>query len=1025
MSTGPPQSDGVRLNALLVRLVWLCMWPALGLAGYLAIADVMTLQRERDHRATALVDAVTTSIDQDLNARIAALEMLAESASADEQAGPRDLYRDAQAFQRNFGSHVVLAGLDMQMRFNTRVPLGQALPGLPRPSGRAATPIAIASQRPAVGDVFQGPVGRQRMVAIAVPVLRAGHVTSVLLSTFETRQFQKYLDAAGLPEDWILSLVDSSNALIVQQGAPEGRVGAPLDTSGAISVAARTAPWRVVLEIPPRVSRAPLLRAAGLLALAIGLATAIGLIGGTLAGRRLSEAVASLAQPPRPGQPSPRIVEIAEVRRRLDEAARRQQSYEATLRTSEQRFRRLFQEAPLAMALFGSDDALVDLNARFVQQFGYARGDFQTVADWWKLAYAGSESQEQAARAWAEIMTGRSEGKAGTIDALERRIRCKDGSPRDVLLSGICIGDEFLATLVDITEHKHALGRLQAHVERLELLDQLTTAIAERQDLDSICKVVLRRLEERLPVDFSCMLTPAAGGDALVVQSIGAGSADRAWQIALGEGQVLTLDAQDLARCRRGEVIQDSNGAATAAARFPFSRRLADCGLNALMLVPLSSSQDLVGLMLVARTRPHSFSSGEHEFLRQLCAHLGLAVRQARLHEALQGAYNELRQTREAVMQQERLRALGQMASGVAHDINNAVSPVLLYTETLLEHEPDLSARARKYLQTIARAIEDVTATVARLRQFYRQKEAGLKPAPVQLPDLIEQVVELTRARWHDMPLQRGIVIKVSTDLAPGLPPAMGVEGEIREALTNLVFNAVDAMPEGGTLTLGARPGPGASVELTVADTGLGMDEETRQRCIEPFFTTKGERGTGLGLAMVYGFTQRHGADLQIASTPGLGTSVTLVLPLASGAEPIAGAPAAPRPSRRLHLLLVDDDPVVLTSMRETLEMEGHKVDVADGGRAGFETFEASHQLGAGFDAVITDLGMPYVDGRQLARLIKERSPSTPVILVTGWGQRLVADGEIPPHVDRVLGKPPRLRDLREALASLTDGGHG
>ena len=245
----------------------------------------------------------------------------------------------------------------------------------------------------------------------------------------------------------------------------------------------------------------------------------------------------------------------------------------------------------------------------------------------------------------------------------------------------------------------------------------------------------------------------------------------------------------------------------------------------------------------------------------------------------------------------------------------------------------------------------------------------------------------------------------------------------MRDALTNLVFNAVDAMPEGGVLTLRTRSigtaGAAAhQVVLEVSDTGVGMDEDTRRRCLEPFFTTKGERGTGLGLAMVYGVAQRHAAEVEIDSTIGRGTTVSLNFPVPA-VEPAAEADSAPRraPVSRLRILIVDDDPLLLRSLRDTLELDGHKVVAANGGKAGIDAFRAAPR---GFDAVITDLGMPYVDGRKVAEAVKAHAPSMPVILLTGWGQRLMADSEAPPHVDRVLSKPPKLRELRAALAEGT-----
>jgi len=259
-------------------------------------------------------------------------------------------------------------------------------------------------------------------------------------------------------------------------------------------------------------------------------------------------------------------------------------------------------------------------------------------------------------------------------------------------------------------------------------------------------------------------------------------------------------------------------------------------------------------------------------------------------------------------------------------------------------------------------------------------------------------------------------VIQMNTELAPDLPEIMGAESEIREALTNLVFNAADAMPKGGTLTLRTRISDEASVE--VADTGTGMTEETRRRCLEPFFTTKGERGTGLGLAMVYGIAQRHGANLEIESELGKGTSIRLVFPkMPSGAAGLPTASSIAITLPRLRLLVVDDDLLLLQSLRDILEAAGHAVVTANGGQAGIDAFQAALQRNEPFAAVFTDLGMPYIDGRAVAAAVKAKSASTAVILLTGWGKRLTAEGDIPPHVDCVLSKPPKPIELREALA--------
>jgi len=461
--------------------------------------------------------------------------------------------------------------------------------------------------------------------------------------------------------------------------------------------------------------------------------------------------------------------------------------------------------------------------------------------------------------------------------------------------------------------------------------------------------------------------------------------------------------------------------------RFPFPQRLAAGGLRSLVLAPLRSESRVFGVLVIARVAANSFSSGECEFLRQLSEHVALAAHQAQLYESLRQAYDDLRQSQEAAMQEDRLHALGQMASGIAHDINNALSPVVLYVESMLEMEHNLSARARSQLETIQRGVDDVAQTVARMREFYRPREQQIELTPLQLNEMVQQVLDLTRAQWSDMVQQRGMVIRVQTELAPELPPVMGVQSEIREALTNLVLNAVDAMPEGGTLTLRTRAmdadpeRPRVAVE--VADTGAGMDDDTRRRCLDPFFTTKGERGTGLGLAMVFGMMQRHSAAIEIDSTPGAGTTMRLIFaaPVATGAEVAAPAAAGAEGAMpgRLRVLLVDDDPVLLMALRDVLEKDGHFIATASGGADGIAAFRAALDGGEVFAAVITDLGMPYIDGREVARSVKAASPSTPVLMLTGWGERMMAENDIPPHVDRILAKPPKVHEVRTALAAL------
>ena len=621
----------------------------------------------------------------------------------------------------------------------------------------------------------------------------------------------------------------------------------------------------------------------------------------------------------------------------------------------------------------------------------------------------------------------------GKVWSEEYRYRSTEGSYPHMLERGVVIRKagkpvRMLGAMLDITERKQAESKLQAQLGRLDLLHRITRAIGERQDLQSIYQVVIRSLEDNLPIDFGCVCLYDRAAETLTVTSVGLRSGALAIELALTEQARVPVDQNGLARCMRGRLVYEPD---ISAVPFPFAQRLAGGGLGSYVAAPLLVEGKVFGVLVAARRAAESFASAECEFLQQLSEHVALAAHQVSLYDALQQAYDDLRQTQHTVMQQERLRALGQMASGIAHDINNAISPVVLYTESLLEQEANLSARARDYLVTIQRAIDGVAETVARMREFYREHEPQLLLAPIYLNRVAEQVIDLTRARWRDLPQERGIVIRMQTELAPDLPATMGAASEIRDALTNLIFNAVDAMPEGGTLTLRTRAVPASAaagehepatlVRLEVCDTGMGMDEETKARCLEPFFTTKGERGTGLGLAMVYGMAQRHSAEIEIESEPGKGTTTRLVFPPAApAAVSMVRPPAPPRPAQSLRILVVDDDPLLIKSLRDTLASDGHHVTTADGGQAGINAFVTAQQRREPFAVVITDLGMPFVDGRKVAAAVKSASPSTPVILLTGWGQRLITEDEIPAHVDRVLNKPPRLLHLRTALARLT-----
>jgi signal transduction histidine kinase len=377
----------------------------------------------------------------------------------------------------------------------------------------------------------------------------------------------------------------------------------------------------------------------------------------------------------------------------------------------------------------------------------------------------------------------------------------------------------------------------------------------------------------------------------------------------------------------------------------------------------------------------------------------------------LADALEKLRETQKHVIQRERLHALGRMASGIAHDFNNALAPILGFSELLLAKPESLrnEERARGYIEMIHTAAEDSAKIVARLREFYRYREESDLLTPVSLNDLVQQVISLTQPRWKDQAQADGIYLAMKTELQ-NIPSVEGSEAELREMLINVVFNAIDAIPAQGVVTF-RTSADHKYARLEVEDTGTGMSEEVRLRCIEPFFSTKDERGTGLGLGIVYGIVRRHEGSITIESVPGEGTTVSITLPLYKEQE-TRGSPEPPAVMEKpLRVLVVEDEPLVREVIEVYLREDHHEVQTAANGRLGLEKYREGT-----FDLVLTDRAMPEVSGDILAAEIKKINPRQPVILLTGFGDLMSGAGEKPEGIDLVVSKPFTLNSLRKAM---------
>jgi PAS domain S-box-containing protein len=378
-------------------------------------------------------------------------------------------------------------------------------------------------------------------------------------------------------------------------------------------------------------------------------------------------------------------------------------------------------------------------------------------------------------------------------------------------------------------------------------------------------------------------------------------------------------------------------------------------------------------------------------------------------------AYDTLQRTQVQALQKERLYALGTMASGIAHDLNNALTPILGYSELLLAaiQAGNGSSQERDWVGLINQGAIDASQVLARLSEFYRPATASDRWVSVDLNALVESVVALTHPRWHAQALLDGRTIDVSMKLAP-TPPIRGIPGELREVLTNLIFNAVDAMPDGGQIAIRTYQVLGIdSVGLEVVDSGAGMTDEVRLLCINPFFSTKGAQGSGLGLSVVHGSIRRHAGTLEIESAIGRGTTFRITLPCFRS-EPIKVRDASPA-DHRLRILLVEDDSRVRDVLTLLLIRDDHNVTAASNGTEGLALLGSEE-----YDLVITDRGLPGVGGDEVAVAVKQRSPNTPVIMLTGFGGLMNATQEHPGGVDLVVSKPVTAEVLRSAVAQVT-----
>ncbi|MCC6446033.1 MAG: response regulator [Armatimonadetes bacterium] len=555
------------------------------------------------------------------------------------------------------------------------------------------------------------------------------------------------------------------------------------------------------------------------------------------------------------------------------------------------------------------------------------------------------------------------------------------------------------------------------HYSTLSLLLEATSGLVTLEDLETTRSVIVRQVADTMPeVGASLlMLADERSGRLYIAAQHGLSLTDEDWKRIsalsfasdrdylsqiLGSDQALLFEIDHPAKgladlFKEHELLFNNLADPVPPIQNAIGARLrvGDHLLGCLLFLSFDSKRPL---------------QGQHLPLLQTFANQAAStLNNALLYTRLQKSYHELRAAQEQLILAEKMRALGELSSGVAHDFNNILVGILGSAQLAKRNLNQPETLSRR-LQVIEQAALDASEIVRRIQDFSRQ-EREYRFKEVDLNEIVRGAVEMTRHQWETESRRRGIQIDVSTALG-NAPPIKGNDAELREVLTNLIVNAVHAMPAGGRLSLRTWAQE-RSVFLEVRDTGTGMSSEVQRRAFDLFFTTKGIHGSGMGLSITYAIIQRHEGSIQLTSREGAGSAFLIRLPIS--VAPPAAPPAEALPlSPGNRILVIDDEEPVREVISEMLRLAGQEVTCASSGHEGIDLFKKTR-----FDLVITDLGMPGLQGTQVVNQIKAISPRTPVALLTGWGGQAAAEEGIRPDI--TLAKPIREQELVSAVSRL------
>jgi PAS domain S-box-containing protein len=966
-SAGAPAKarTGVSLQTFLAGLIWLSMAPLLLLAAGFAISNVYAVRQAVDLDAQGLAQQLRLRIDQQLKARIAGLQMLAESQAIGEAVDRETLYRQAQAYQKSFGSHVVLADASMRMLFNTRVPLGTDLPLLPRPEGYAAAPEALRTGRAAVGNRFYGPVANQPLLAAAVPVMRGARAEFLVLTTFSTRQFDTHLAALDLPAGWSASIVDGNGERIASRGSRFAAAPAA-DVHRTVSQS-EVSPWMVQLDIPADVYQGPLVELAKTVSLAILGASLLSVLGGVLAGRRLGRWLEALAQAPQPGEAPPRVAEIAAVRRLLNEGARARAASEATLRESELRFRRLFRETAVPQALFDGRGQPLDFNLRLQQMFGYAVSELPTLAECWRHACPDARYRAAARRRWKAALARSQAGDQGA-EPVQLRITCKDGGVRIVMASGIAIGDTFLLTLFDITERSQAEEALrqsqeaafaeqrQARIAALNLMQDAQNARARAESSNASLRQLSLAVEQ--------------SPESIVISTI--------------EGVVEYVNQAyvDITGYAREEVVGKESSLLHAIETTEELRHQLQAGLTwkGEFVNRRRDGKEYVQFAIVSPLRQDDgrithYVEVKEDITEKRRLRLELDQHRHHLQDLVVSRTTELEAAR--ALADTANRAKSAFLANMSHEIRTPMNAIIGLTHLL--REDGLTPAQDERLRRVEAAALHLLSIINDVLDLSKIEAGRLELEEVEFN--VGAVLDNVRSLIAEQAQSKGLAIEVDDEAS-----SLWLRGDptrLRQALLNFAGNAVKFTEHGSVCLqarLQSRDESGYEVRFEVRDTGIGIDPEKLPRLFDAFTqadvsTTRRYGGTGLGLAITRRLARMMGGEAGGESTLGEGSTFwfTVRLPMARpdlAEEPMQEWPDAALAVRRAcsgaRVLLAEDNEVNREVAVSMLGGVGLVVDTAENGMVAVQKVQQH-----AYALVLMDMQMPEMDGLDATRAIR------------------------------------------------------